>query len=318
MNMITPLNPVMNNPFEGTFDGTPLDFCVKTDDLYTNASVHKSTEKKAVIKLDHEGSAEDWWVVGKDYPIKTHRKYYDAIEREIIDNMDPNHLQGVTVQTKSARNGRWGLRDYLFPNVQVPIKTREGHETTVSLRIVAWSGLDGYTANNYMLGAIDNFCTNGMVFTQAADKDSAYVKVYKRNTKNFNLSAFAVHLRESVELFYEQAEQYRKMALVPLQQLHGQNFIDALSMSESKRQGIKALYNNEIVDRGSNVFALHSALTNYSSHQNTNVFRTRTTKNDVIAETMFKREEEVAKILTSKAWHDLMADSQPRYATMQL
>ena len=56
----------------------------------------------------------------------------------------------------------------------------------------------------------------------------------------------------------------------------------------------------------------------YSSHQNTNVFRTRTTKNDVIAETMFKREEEVAKILTSKAWHDLMADSQPRYATMQL
>jgi hypothetical protein len=146
-----------------------------------------------------------------------------------------------------------------------------------------------------------------MVFTQAADKESAYVKMYKRNTKNFNLGAFAVHLRQSVELFYEQAEQYRKMAIQPLQQLHGQNFIDALTMSESKRQGIKALYFNEIVDRGSNVFALHSALTNYSSHQNTNVFRTRTTKNDVIAETMFKREEEVAKILTSKAWHDLIA-----------
>jgi len=307
MNMITNLNATIRNPFEGTFDNGPLDFVVDTDDLHISRTDMPTSEKKAALRLDEHGNVVDWWVVGSDYPLKSHRQYYDAIEREIINNMDPNHVNGVTVKTKVARNGRWGMRDYLFPNVAVPIKTRAGHETTVSLRIIAWSGLDGLTANNYMLGAIDGFCTNGMVFTQAADRDSAYVKVYKRNTKNFNLDAFAVHLRSSVEIFYEQAEQYRKMALLPLSHQHGIKFIDELSMSESKRDGIKSIYGHEIIDRGENVFALHSALTNYSSHQNPNLFKTRSTKNDVLAETMFKREEEVANIFASNRWSELMA-----------
>ena len=223
-----------------------------------------------------------------------------------MENMDPNHINGVQVTTRSARNGRWGLRDYTFPNVQVPVKTSEGHETTVSLRIVAWSGLDGLTANNYMLGAIDGFCTNGMVFTPSVDKESAHTKVYKRNTKNFSLDGFAVHLQSSVEVFYYQAEQYRKMALLPLTREHGQNFIDDLKMSENKRDGIKAIYSQEILDRGQNVFSLHSALTNYSSHVNPNLFRTRTTKNDVQAESMFKREEEIYNVFSSHQWQELM------------
>jgi len=305
--MITPLNVEVRNPFEGTFDGTPLDFDIETDDLHITRTDKPTTEKKAALKLDDYGNVVDWWVVGSDYPVKSHRQFYTAIEREIMNNMDPNHINGVEVETKVARNGRWGLRNYHFPNVSVPIKTREGHETDVALRIVAWSGLDGLTANNYLLGAIDGFCTNGMVFTQAADTDSAYVKVYKRNTKNFNLEIFANHLQNSVELFYKQSEQYRKMALTPLARWKGEKFIESLAMSESKRQGINSLYGQEIIDRGHNVFSLHSALTNYSSHQNPDMFRTRSTKNDVVAETMFKREEEVSKIFTSKAWNELLA-----------
>ena len=308
MNAITQLNTLMRNPFEGTFDGSALDFTVETDDIFISPhhGVGSSNEKKAVLKYGSDG-IEDWWVVGKDYPVKSHRQYYTAIEREIMENMDPNHINGVQVTTRSARNGRWGLRDYTFPNVQVPVKTTDGHETTISLRIVAWSGLDGLTANNYMLGAIDGFCTNGMVFTQAADKDSAYTKVYKRNTKNFSLDGFAVNLQSSVEVFYYQAEQYRKMALMPLARDYGHSFIDSLKMSENKRDGIKAIYSQEILDRGQNVFSLHSALTNYSSHVNPNLFRTRTTKNDVQAESMFKREEEVYNVFSSRQWQELMA-----------
>jgi hypothetical protein len=145
------------------------------------------------------------------------------------------------------------------------------------------------------------------VFTQAADKDSAYTKVYKRNTKNFSLDGFAVNLQSSVEVFYYQAEQYRKMALMPLARDYGHSFIDSLKMSENKRDGIKAIYSQEILDRGQNVFSLHSALTNYSSHVNPNLFRTRTTKNDVQAESMFKREEEVYNVFSSRQWQELMA-----------
>tara|TARA_R110002126_G_scaffold1406_7_gene8121 strand:- start:1035 stop:2045 length:1011 start_codon:yes stop_codon:yes gene_type:complete len=299
-----------DNPFKDTFDGSALDFDVLTEDVRINLTDEPCKDKKAVCKLGElNGSGiDDWWIVGRDYPVKSHRQYYDAIEDQIIKNIDPSHLKGAEVKTKSARNGRWGLRDYSFPNVQVPIKTKEGHETTVTLRIVAWSGLDGLTANNYMLGAIDNYCLNGMVFTKAGvNAEGAFTKVYKRNTKNFNLDRFAVHLQDSVEIFYDQAENYRKMALVPLNRTHGQQFIDDLKMSESKRDGLKAIYSQEILDRGSNVFALHSAFTNYSSHTNENLFRTRKTNNDVQALTMFKREEEVADIFTSSKWNELIA-----------
>jgi hypothetical protein len=34
MNAITQLNTLIRNPFEGTFDGSALDFTVETDDIF--------------------------------------------------------------------------------------------------------------------------------------------------------------------------------------------------------------------------------------------------------------------------------------------
>lgn len=308
MNAIINLKNTLANPFADTFEGSALDFDVMTDGIYLDPFFRESAskDKKAVIKVDEQGVVEDWWVVGKDYPVKSHRQFYGAIEEKMLNHMDPNTIADVQVTTRSARNGRWGLRDYTFPSVQVPIVTSKGHETTISLRIVAWAGLDGMTANNYMLGALDGFCTNGMVFTPAADKDSAHTKMYKRNTKNFNLEGFVTNLQQATEVFYRQAEEYQRMATTTLMSFHGENFIDNLNMSNNKKQGLKTLYINEVVERGNNVFALHSALTNYSSHDNINLFRTRTTKQDVQAETMFKREEEVSNVFSSAKWQQLM------------
>jgi hypothetical protein len=37
MNAITKLNTNLINPFEGTFDGSALDFTVETDDIFISA-----------------------------------------------------------------------------------------------------------------------------------------------------------------------------------------------------------------------------------------------------------------------------------------
>lgn len=304
------------NPFADTFDGGVLDFDVTTsdifldpyrDDLPISLPSYPSTDKKAVCKLDEDGTIKDWWVVGRDYPVKSHRNFYGAIESEMLENMDPNDVADVKVVTKVARNGRWGLRDYTFPNIQVPITTTKGHDTTISLRIVAWSGLDGGTANNYMLGAFDNYCTNGMVFSEASDPQRSCIKSYKRNTKNFSVTSFAHNLQSASETFYRQASQYQRMASSKLHSEYGHRFIESMKMSQSKREGIKVLYDAEIVVRGNNVFALHSALTNYSSHASHDLFRSRTTKVDVQAESMFRREGEVSDIFSSPQWLQLAA-----------
>jgi len=293
-----------------SINGTALDFDITTDYIWANkAQGLPCLDKKAVVKLDKLHAPVDWWVVGKDYKAKSHKDYFTKIEEQLIFNMDPNHTAECEVKTKSARNGRWGLRDYVFPQVGVPIVTKSGFETTISLRIVAWSGLDGSSANNFMLGAIDSFCTNGQVFTQAADKDAAITSLYKRNSKNFNLDLFAETLMSSVKIFYHQAEQYQLMADKTLGVNTGLDFIKNIkSFSKAKVEAMQELFMDEVTVRGNNLFALHSAFTNYSSHMNADRFRTRKTKyEDVEAEILFKREEEISNVLNSNQWNELLA-----------
>lgn len=297
-----------SNPFTTSFDSSALNFNVKSCDIYIPDSLKECSDKKAICKLDADGEVIDWWVVGKDYFVKSHREFFGSVEQRILEHISPEHVEGVQIQTKTARNGRWGFREYKFPNVNIPLKTNTGFNTSIEMRIVAWSGLDGSTANNYMLGAIDRYCLNGMVFSRLGGRDEGFVKVYKRNSKLFSLSDFSFHLGDAVNLFYNKSNEYTAMAAKPLSLISGIEFIESMkTFSKSKIEGMKELYTREVITRGNNVFALHSALTNYSSHTNSDLFRSRKTKrDDVTAEIMFKREEEVTMIVESNQWNNLL------------
>jgi hypothetical protein len=314
--MINPIalfsqNTTISNPFEESFNDSPLDFDISTSEVclgdayINNPGYTPSRDVKAIIKYDKWRNIDDWWVVGADYFVKTHKEFFGGIEQRIVDTFDPNDIATVKIKTKSARNGRWGLREYVFPNIGVPIVTTNGHETSISLRIIAWSGLDGKTANNYLLGAFDGYCTNGQVFTKAADKDTAVVKKYKRNTKGFDNDLFSVTLVDAADIFYTKSREYEQYAKQSLPPYRGIDFIESLGLSKKKENGLIYLYNIERDIRGANVFALHSAFTNYSSHVNKDLFRTIEKSTDIRDERMFKREEEVLTVLESNQWRDL-------------
>ncbi len=68
------------------------------------------------------------------------------------------------------------------------------------------------------------------------------------------------------------------------------------------------LARREIAKRGKNVFALYSAFTNYSSYaDDKNGFTLRNTGHDTKAESMWKREQEVAKWINSPQFKQLVA-----------
>ena len=304
----------VSNPFKDSFDNSILDFEVTTSPIYLATNEEKYGEygsdscmdKQAVVKLHKDGSVEDWWVVGKDYFVKSHRDFYESIEEKIVERFDPNHIATVDIKTKSSRNGRWGLREYIFDGISIPVKTTNDFETTIKFRIVAWSGLDGMTANNYLLGAFDSYCMNGCVWSSAGQTD--YTRMKKRNSKLFNLNHFSNTLVTASEDFYNRSEEFQSMAQTRLIAFNGLEFIEALKVSGKKIEGLKDLYLDEVYLRGENVFALHSALTNYASHQHEHKFLTRRTKyfSDQAPELMFKREEEVTNILQSKEWVALL------------
>ena len=104
------------------------------------------------------------------------------------------------------------------------------------------------------------------------------------------------------------------MATKPLGWDKGSAFIDSFkSLSDSKKEGLKFILGKEFTERGHNIFALHSALTNYSSHNNQmdyegkSVFRSRKSKHgDMEHKVLFDREVEVLSILESKQWQELL------------
>jgi hypothetical protein len=68
-----------------------------------------------------------------------------------------------------------------------------------------------------------------------------------------------------------------------------------------------SLAQQEFSKRGKNVFALYSAFTNYSSYADErNGFNIRNTGNDTQAETMWKREQEVAKWISAPRFKQLL------------
>ncbi len=99
------------------------------------------------------------------------------------------------------------------------------------------SGLDGLTANNYLLGAFDNFCLNGCVWASEGKTDYTIMK--KRNSKLFNLEHFSDKLVSASEEFYRRSEEFQKMAQTTLAVGEGLEFLDTLKISEKKKEGLK-------------------------------------------------------------------------------
>ena len=69
---------------------------------------------------------------------------------------------------------------------------------------------------------------------------------------------------------------------------------------------MNTLYENEISNRGANVFALYSAFTNYSSYADEqNGFKLKEMGNDTESISMWNREQEVSKWISSKEFKEL-------------
>jgi hypothetical protein len=67
-----------------------------------------------------------------------------------------------------------------------------------------------------------------------------------------------------------------------------------------------SLYYNEVATRGSNVFSLYSAFTNYSSYADErNGFSLKNMGNDTESLSMWNREQEVSKWISSNAFKKL-------------
>ena len=239
-------------------------------------------------------------VVGDSFTCASHKDFFGGVKKVVTENLTADECEDMKISWSIAHKNAWAMMNITLPKVTAKIVS-DKHETEIAQRIIALHGIDGSCSNQVFFGAIDFFCTNGMIRGE-------HDKVRRKNTSNFTMQRFETSLRESTQSFYEQSETLKAWAKKPLYMYDVKQALDKLMKSERKVEKMMNLYSQEATVRGQNAWALYSAFTNYSSYADErNGFSLKESKVDSAAVSMFSREHEVAKWIDSNAFKELVA-----------
>ena len=252
-------------------------------------------DKKYVI---NNNTDEPIAIVGENFNCRSHGDFFRDIMSRVTDNLTPHEVEGATITWRDAHHNGWAMMDMTLPNMKHTIVTPK-HETEIAQRIIALHGVDGTCSNTVLFGAIDFFCTNGMVRGE-------HDKVKRKNTSGFDLDRFGEQVQKSNNDFKDYHQQIQRWANKSL--FVGDVKAMLESLDKGKAEGLFQLYNQEAGVRGNNAFALYSAFTNYASYADErNGFKLRNTGKDTAAKNMWEREEKVSRWIASKQFKELLA-----------
>jgi hypothetical protein len=273
--------------------GSVVDFAMKEEKL------PHFWDKKGIYRVNEEGEImQGLGIVGHSYPLNTHRDFFSAQHDMLQRKFPAAHLEDVKTRYRTSRDGAWALQDITFPNVKHEIDNGK-HKTEIALRNVSWHSVDGSASNNALFGGIDFFCTNGLITGE-------FDTVKKKNTKNFDMRKFIDEIEKSVEEFYVSIRKYQAWATRDISFDNAKCVIESLPVAARSREKLLNIYQQEATQRGDTLWALYSAFTNYSSHTD-NGFAIRRTVHDHEAQTMLKREFEVASWVENEEFVRLAA-----------
>ena len=238
-------------------------------------------------------------VVGDKYKVTQMRDFTDATEAMLMDALPNDKFKDMEINDTMSHGSAVRCRKYTFPAFSKPIETRK-HQTEVALTVALVQSYDGSTSNGFVTGLLDFFCTNGMI-------SGDYTKGNKRHTSGFNLTNFILDMDKVVKDFYNDIQRYQIWAGTDIPVIQAEGTIESLpGMSDRLAKGIKDQYLTEVQTRGSNVWALASALTYYSSHNSEEFPIKGSAANDNVARALLDRSRKVNTWLRSSVFQNLL------------
>lgn len=249
--------------------------------------------EKSIIRAD-KGSDGPFHLatVGQGYKVVQNRSLFNAIAEQFEQALSPEEVEGVKIHDSMSYHGRTCLREYQFPNARI---TGDTGRSEIAFRTIIVNGFGGSSVKLFS-GAIDFFCTNGMIGGQ-------FDAGYHRHTKNLQISHIVEKIRRSVDVFYKQADIWRKWMGKTISKDDAEQFLKEI-VSERLAAKLLRQYLIEAESHGFTVWALYSAMTYYATH-NEGEFEVRKTDNDHTATTLLKRETDVADWTQTDAFKQL-------------
>ena len=238
-------------------------------------------------------------VVGDKYKVTQMGDFTKATEEMLLEALPNDKFKDMEISDSMSHGSAIRSRKYTFPAFAKPIETRK-HQTDVALTVALIQSYDGSTSNGFVTGLLDFFCTNGMI-------SGDYTKGNKRHTSGFNLSNFILDMDKVVRDFYKDIQRYQVMASTDIRIPQAEAVLEALpGMSEKMQERMKDQYLTEVSTRGSNVWALASALTYYSSHNSEEFPVKGSASNDNVTKSLLDRSRRVSSWMNSAPFQSLL------------
>ena len=268
---------------------------------YHASSLHgsKLTELESHKVLVDTWTGASTGVVGNKYKVTQMGDFTEATEEMLLEALPNDKFKDMEISDSMSHGSAIRSRKYTFPAFAKPIETRK-HSTDVALTVALIQSYDGSTSNGFVTGLLDFFCTNGMI-------SGDYTKGNKRHTSGFNLSNFILDMDKVVRDFYKDIQRYQVMASTDIRIPQAEAVLEALpGMSERLAKVMKDQYLTEVSTRGSNVWALASALTYYSSHNSEEFPVKGSASNDNVAKSLLDRSRRVNTWMNSTPFQSLL------------
>ena len=246
------------------------------------------TKQKALVRA-YAGGGQWLANVGENYQLVENKDLFPYVEQHFIDNVQPELLHGVTVVEHESYNGRDCYREYRFPNIKCP-----SHKD-VAYRAIVGNSYGG-KAVSLLSGAIDFFCTNGMI-TGASEKQA------RKHTSGFTLAGVDQWISDSLSQFADHAkriERYDNMHIdLTKEDALFEYLVDKKLLSDQRaRQARSAMHQERNARAGRDtrptLWHLYSALTDWASHADV-----RDTGNDHAANTRIQRTMHAERVINA-------------------
>ena len=296
-------SPTGDNPFaKYNTSNSPILFPVgervvawKTrSDGYEDLKSHK-----AIVRVHPNGNqAVVLSVVGSGYKLVHNRDLFGHVEQTICNKMQPSELDGVIVKDKVSGWGRMCFREYLFPKIKCTVGRTGNTRSEVSFRMLVQNGYGG-SALRVHAGAIDWYCTNGMI-------SGEHVSTYNKHTSGLVVTGVGAAVEQALAAFADSQNRWKKWANTPVTHVAAMELFKELAATNKLQENLSAQYLREREVRGPNLWAVYSTLTYYASHHDGD-FKLYSSVNeqDSVANTMLKRELSVAKWIETPQWHKM-------------
>jgi len=285
-------------------------FDVNADHVVSTTFDILSDDKKMLLRTDRKDNSSSYLsIVNSKYRVVLNEEILRPLQEQMVEYFDQSVLEEIKIKDTVTKNGAICYSEYIFPSLKNTIETNTGHKTDIGLRYIMKNTFDGSGSIVLYGGAIDFFCTNGLIRGE-------YDVTRRRHTKNFSVDGFKSAFENSMERFTELVNMYQEYADIKIKSVKAvEDVFNALARTdpnaEKKREGglsdkLFSQYAAESTVRGHNLFSVVSTLTHYASHNDELFPLTKAGDNG----TLFKRQERVTKWLDSKAWYDFVNDNR--------